>query len=399
VTYAYDANGNRLARTPSGGSTETGTYDAQDRLLTYDGAVYTYTAHGELATKTVGSSVTTYAYDALGNLRSVVLPSGTELGYVIDPENRRVGKTVNGTLVQGFLYEDQLRIAAELDGSGHVVSRFVYGVRVNVPEYMMKDGSTYRIITDHLGSPRLVVNTATGAVVQRMAYDEFGRVLDRTCPSLSPDACKRLHPFGFAGGPYDPDTELVRFGARDYDPTTGRWLLKDPIGFRARDSNHYGYAFEDPIGFHDPNGLDVWIEGPSGSEPERHQSINVGDPFGAYYSQSFGMATFPFGNIYPDTETGGAIEAYASATPAQDAAMTKALKGQRSPSSAAFYGPNTCRTYSQEQFGTLTSAFDLTAGPLRVRAPAPRSWPRAASASTFGSTSGASSSTGWGPSK
>ena len=35
--------------------------------------------------------------------------------------------------------------------------------------------------------------------------------------------------FGFAGGIYDPDTELVRFGARDYDPRVGRWTTKDPI--------------------------------------------------------------------------------------------------------------------------------------------------------------------------
>jgi len=31
-----------------------------------------------------------------------------------------------------------------------------------------------------------------------------------------------FQPFGFAGGLYDRDTNLVRFGARDYDPETGR---------------------------------------------------------------------------------------------------------------------------------------------------------------------------------
>jgi RHS repeat-associated protein len=38
-------------------------------------------------------------------------------------------------------------------------------------------------------------------------------------------------PFGFAGGLYDPDTGLVRFGARDRDVSVGRWTAKDPIGF------------------------------------------------------------------------------------------------------------------------------------------------------------------------
>ena len=39
------------------------------------------------------------------------------------------GKTVNGSLVQGFLYENQLEPVAELDGSGNLIARFVYGNR------------------------------------------------------------------------------------------------------------------------------------------------------------------------------------------------------------------------------------------------------------------------------
>jgi hypothetical protein len=68
---------------------------------------------------------------------------------------RRIGKKVNGTLVQGFLYQNQLNPVAELDGTGTLVSRFVYGSKGNVPDYLVKGGMTYRIISDHLGSPRL----------------------------------------------------------------------------------------------------------------------------------------------------------------------------------------------------------------------------------------------------
>jgi hypothetical protein len=47
----------------------------------------------------------------------------------------------------------------------------------------------------------------------------------------------------------------VRFGARDYDPETGRWTAKDPIGFSGEDSNLYGYVVGDPINLIDPEGL------------------------------------------------------------------------------------------------------------------------------------------------
>jgi RHS repeat-associated protein len=248
-TYSYDSNGNRLTKVAPTG-TQSGTYDDQDRLLTYNGNTYSYTANGELLSKTSLQSPASslYSYDALGNLRSATLPNGTTIAYVIDGENRRIGKQVNGSLVQGFLYENQLEPVAELDGSGNLVSRFVYcGCGAgNIPQYMLKGGVTYRIIADHLGSPRLVVDSTTGTVMQRMDYDEFGTVILDTNPGFQP--------FGFAGGIYDRDTGLVRHGARDYDPETGRWSAKDPIKFRGGTPNLYEYVTTDPINLIDPAG-------------------------------------------------------------------------------------------------------------------------------------------------
>ncbi|MFZ5697986.1 MAG: RHS repeat-associated core domain-containing protein [Pseudomonadota bacterium] len=153
---------------------------------------------------------------------------------------------MNGVLVRGFLYQDQLRIAAELDAANTVVSRFVYGTRINVPEYMVKAGTTYRIVTDHLGSVRLVVNTTDGSIAQRMDYDSYGNVTNDTNPGFQP--------FGFAGGLYDRDTKLTRFGARDYDAETGRWTAKDPIGFEGKQANFYIYGYADPVNYVDPAG-------------------------------------------------------------------------------------------------------------------------------------------------
>ena len=67
ASYAYDANGNRLNLTTSGG-TVNGTYDAQDHLLQYGTTSFDYDAAGQLTTKTVGGQTTTYAYDETGNL-------------------------------------------------------------------------------------------------------------------------------------------------------------------------------------------------------------------------------------------------------------------------------------------------------------------------------------------
>jgi RHS repeat-associated protein len=245
--YTYDANGNRLSHaTPT--TSVTGTYDDQDRLLSYGTASYTYADGGELETKidSVTFETTSYDYDALGNLRAVVLPDGTVIEYLMDGENRRVGKKVSGALSKGWLYRAALEPVAELDSAGSVVARFVYARGANVPELMTKDGTTYRIVTDHLGSPRVVIDSVTGVIAQRMDYDEFGNVVLDTNPGFQP--------FGFAGGFYDADTGLVRFGARDYDAVAGRWTAKDPVLFAGGDTNLYGYVVSDPVNVMDPRG-------------------------------------------------------------------------------------------------------------------------------------------------
>jgi RHS repeat-associated protein len=223
-----------------------GGYDNQDRLLTYGTGSYSYDRNGSLTEKVVGSDTTRYVYDALGNLLKVTLPNGTLVEYLVDGQNRRIGKKVNGTLQQAWLWQSQLAPAAELGASGAIVSRFVYATSVNAPDYMVKDGVTYRLVLDHLGSVRLVVNTADGSVVQRLDYDEFGRVTQNTSPGFQP--------FGYAGGMYDEQTELVRFGLRDYDAATGRWTARDPLGFGGGDSNLYLYVGNDPARLVDPTG-------------------------------------------------------------------------------------------------------------------------------------------------
>ena len=91
------------------------------------------------------------------------------------------------------------------------------------------------------------MDAETGAVAQRLGFDAYGNVVEDTNPGFQP--------FGFAGGLYDPDTGLVRFGLRDYDPEVGRWTAKDPALFAGGSANLYGYVLGDPVNLKDPTGL------------------------------------------------------------------------------------------------------------------------------------------------
>ncbi len=276
-SYGYDGNGNRTSTVDFWGSAN-GTYDAQDRLLGFGSKSYTYAANGELLTKSEGSETTTYTYDARGALLEIDLPSGIQIEYVADTSGRRIGKKVNGTLVEGWIYAGGLAPVAETDGAGSVTTTYVYGTRVNVPEYFTRGGNTYRIVTDHLGSVRLVIDATDGSIAQRLDYDAYGRIILDNNPGFQP--------FGFAGGLYDVQSGLTRFGARDYDPEIGRWTSKDPIGFAGGSAGLYEYCGNDPVNGIDPSGLltlpwellDLWSYQQSSAEFSRAVSAFAARP-------------------------------------------------------------------------------------------------------------------------
>lgn len=272
--YHYDSNGNRTHVN----GVLVATFDEQDRLTSNNNNLYVYNDTGtlKLRTDTLSGAQDRYFYDVFSNLRRVELSSGSTIDYIIDGQNRRIGKKVNGSLVQGFIYDNKLNVVAELDSSNTVVSRFVYGSRGNVPDYLIKSGNTYRIISDVLGSVRLVVDIQTGVVAQRIDYDEFGVVLSNTNPGFQP--------FGFAGGVFDTDTGLIRFGVRDYDPSIGRWTAKDPSLFAGGDSNLYAYVGNDPINWIDPTGFCAQ-SGNSPDMPDEPGLVNLIDEATKFFTE------------------------------------------------------------------------------------------------------------------
>jgi YD repeat-containing protein len=117
--YQYDQNGNRTVMI-SFGQQINAKYDAQDRLTNYGNIEFQYNANGDLTQKTEHSfafddyfswlhffsqdkqKITQYSFDMFGNLKTVTFPDGKQIEYVIDGQNRRVGKKINGKLVQGL---------------------------------------------------------------------------------------------------------------------------------------------------------------------------------------------------------------------------------------------------------------------------------------------------------
>ena len=152
---------------------------------------------------------------------------------------RGICKKISGSIVKKWIYTGGLSPIAELESSNNVTAEFAGSL-------MIKNGNTYQLITDHLGSVRLVIAKNTGDIVQQMDYDEFGNVISDSNPDFQP--------FAYAGGLYDTQTKLTRFGARDYDAVVGRWVAKDPIGFEGNSSNFYEYCLNDPINLIDPTG-------------------------------------------------------------------------------------------------------------------------------------------------
>src|SRR5262245_25218250 len=109
--------------------------------------------------------------------------------------------------IESFIYDGDAKRVGWYDGAGALKAQFTFGTRLQVPELMIKAGASYRFITDQIGSVRMVLD-ATGSILERIDYDEFGNVENDTAPGFQP--------FGFAGGLRDLDVDLVRFGLRDY---------------------------------------------------------------------------------------------------------------------------------------------------------------------------------------
>ena len=113
------------------------------------------------------------------------------------------------------------------------------------------NGKLFYIVTDHLGTPREMLDEA-GMAVWRAKFSVWGELLD-TEASNDPDYGQQSCNLRFQGQQYDSETGLHYNRYRYYDPNSAQYLSPDPIGL-AGGLTPQAYV-HDPNGWVDPLGL------------------------------------------------------------------------------------------------------------------------------------------------
>ena len=134
----------------------------------------------------------------------------------------------------------------EYDGANVLQARYTHGPGIDEPIAVTKGGATYFYHQDGLGTVTDLTDS-TGATAKSYSYDAYGNILE------SPGTIEQ--PYTYTGRELDSESGLYYYRARYYDPTSGRFLQKDPIGFLGKDVNLYRYADNDPVDLGDPGGL------------------------------------------------------------------------------------------------------------------------------------------------
>ncbi len=292
ASYAYDAIGNRLSQTigPVGGA-KSFTYDALSQLtnasnpstaFAYDGvgnrtaaAGVNYTANTLNQYTQVGSSAytydkagnllidgtNTYTYDAENRVTKIVSGANTLL-YTYDGLGRRISRSLNGVITR--FYYDGLERVADRNAAGAIEASYLFGPGMDEVWQMQRAPTTYTYSHDGLGSP-LALTDAAGSVLERYSYTEFGQpTVTNALTAATSSASFYNNPILFTGREWEPEAQVYYYRARYYNPVTGRFLSRDPLGY-VPDLNVYRYVRNNPGRWIDPSGLDVRaIEYPGG---------------------------------------------------------------------------------------------------------------------------------------
>ena len=116
---------------------------------------------------------------------------------------------------------------------------------------MTHQGELYYFNKDHLGSVKELIRHSDDQVIQEYHYSTYGQT------SVHPQNNNQevSNSRAFTAREYEKELNLYYYRARYYDPSTGRFLSPDPIGFNGGDTNLYRYVLNNPLRYVDPFGL------------------------------------------------------------------------------------------------------------------------------------------------
>ncbi len=246
--YSYDATGNRLSFGNSAG-VQAYVYPAgSHRLMSVDGVDRTYDAMGN--TLTIGDEWQ-YAFDLAGRLGSATRAGSAQASYRHNAAGQRVLQQV-GTDKTLHLHGEGGEWLGSYGASGVSTQQVVWlGSR---PVGMIQAGKLLYIESDHLGSPRAVIDPLRDVAVWRWSL--LGEAFGKGEVAEDPDQDGALQAFDlrFPGQRHDSASDLNYNYHRDYDAATGRYVESDPVGMAAGSST-YGYVGGMPLNAYDPRGL------------------------------------------------------------------------------------------------------------------------------------------------